>query len=110
MLRSWQRAKFSMRPKIASCVFLSFSAAFFAGTSTPEGGYRLTRSATIESANSSTSPTLNQSPIMAESRERIDAIMAYARAPDHAGGTRSEEHTSELQSRRDLVCRLLLEK
>src|SRR2546421_8944356 len=27
-----------------------------------------------------------------------------------AGGTRSEEHTSELQSRSDLVCRLLLEK
>src|SRR5690349_24429273 len=26
------------------------------------------------------------------------------------GSTRSEEHTSELQSRRDLVCRLLLEK
>src|SRR6266496_6628024 len=26
------------------------------------------------------------------------------------GGARSEEHTSELQSRRDLVCRLLLEK
>src|SRR5690349_23851869 len=26
------------------------------------------------------------------------------------GVTRSEEHTSELQSRRDLVCRLLLEK
>src|SRR6267378_4789747 len=29
------------------------------------------------------------------------------RGPLHA---RSEEHTSELQSRRDLVCRLLLEK
>src|SRR5438874_3826218 len=27
-----------------------------------------------------------------------------------APGDRSEEHTSELQSRRDLVCRLLLEK
>src|SRR5690349_24180124 len=27
-----------------------------------------------------------------------------------AGVERSEEHTSELQSRRDLVCRLLLEK
>src|SRR5438034_8348762 len=26
------------------------------------------------------------------------------------GGTRSEEHTSELQSHSDLVCRLLLEK
>src|SRR5690349_25140869 len=37
--------------------------------------------------------------------------------PEHRPGTargpgcaRSEEHTSELQSRRDLVCRLLLEK
>src|SRR5690349_24254977 len=28
----------------------------------------------------------------------------------HCRGSRSEEHTSELQSRRDLVCRLLLEK
>src|SRR2546428_5664619 len=27
-----------------------------------------------------------------------------------AGASRSEEHTSELQSRSDLVCRLLLEK
>src|SRR5690606_41748246 len=27
-----------------------------------------------------------------------------------AGGPRSEEHTSELQSRENLVCRLLLEK
>src|SRR6266496_6416151 len=31
----------------------------------------------------------------------------HAAAP---GDRRSEEHTSELQSRRDLVCRLLLEK
>src|SRR5438874_2961781 len=30
--------------------------------------------------------------------------------PARAGLARSEEHTSELQSRRDLVCRLLLEK
>src|SRR5438105_6078674 len=29
---------------------------------------------------------------------------------DAAAGERSEEHTSELQSRVDLVCRLLLEK
>src|SRR5690349_23112026 len=32
----------------------------------------------------------------------------YRRRP--ARSIRSEEHTSELQSRRDLVCRLLLEK
>src|SRR5690349_22984783 len=31
-------------------------------------------------------------------------------APDRQRRGRSEEHTSELQSRRDLVCRLLLEK
>src|SRR5690349_24192109 len=30
--------------------------------------------------------------------------------PDRPPLPRSEEHTSELQSRRDLVCRLLLEK
>src|SRR5690349_22684709 len=42
---------------------------------------------------------------------------AEARAPNAHGTrgslvprSRSEEHTSELQSRRDLVCRLLLEK
>src|SRR5690349_23137212 len=32
------------------------------------------------------------------------------RAPETGPFLRSEEHTSELQSRRDLVCRLLLEK
>src|SRR2546425_3784473 len=35
---------------------------------------------------------------------------AGARAPARAGGGRSEEHTSELQSLAYLVCRLLLEK
>src|SRR5690349_24081733 len=36
---------------------------------------------------------------------------ARLRLPDRSGrDDRSEEHTSELQSRRDLVCRLLLEK
>src|SRR5690349_22674407 len=34
----------------------------------------------------------------------------HARRLADASGVRSEEHTSELQSRRDLVCRLLLEK
>src|SRR5215475_14653486 len=32
------------------------------------------------------------------------------RQPGHPGHARSEEHTSELQSRENLVCRLLLEK
>src|SRR5207249_8715406 len=40
------------------------------------------------------------------------ASIATVRAcsPSQASSTRSEEHTSELQSRFDLVCRLLLEK
>src|SRR6266403_1500171 len=33
-----------------------------------------------------------------------------ATSATRCGSARSEEHTSELQSRRDLVCRLLLEK
>src|SRR5690349_3590652 len=37
-----------------------------------------------------------------------EAIAAYQQLL--ANNPRSEEHTSELQSRRDLVCRLLLEK
>src|SRR6266496_6090181 len=35
---------------------------------------------------------------------------AACRRPSTRTAPRSEEHTSELQSRRDLVCRLLLEK
>src|SRR2546428_5022262 len=38
------------------------------------------------------------------------AAIGWIAAPPPAGAQRSEEHTSELQSRSDLVCRLLLEK
>src|SRR5438874_7844201 len=44
-------------------------------------------------------------------RENSERAHELAELPDEAfGELRSEEHTSELQSRRDLVCRLLLEK
>src|SRR3712207_8835741 len=47
-------------------------------------------------------------PALARLRGRDDRVAAGARV---AGGVaRSEEHTSELQSRQYLVCRLLLEK
>src|SRR5438874_9228267 len=36
--------------------------------------------------------------------------LPYSRAHQRRWQARSEEHTSELQSRRDLVCRLLLDK
>src|SRR6266511_5590813 len=47
--------------------------------------------------------TLFRSPAVGRQRD-------HARRRPHSGGWRSEEHTSELQSRENLVCRLLLEK
>src|SRR3989449_11596327 len=46
--------------------------------------------------------------IVAQQIERRTGLPVERRF--HLGGTRSEEHTSELQSRLHLVCRLLLEK
>src|SRR5699024_11704566 len=42
--------------------------------------------------------------------ERLDVEVSRVRRLIEDGQLRSEEHTSELQSRFDLVCRLLLEK
>src|SRR5215471_19462815 len=41
---------------------------------------------------------------------RACTVTRSTRASTSSASCRSEEHTSELQSRRDLVCRLLLEK
>src|SRR3712207_8751305 len=41
---------------------------------------------------------------------RLAAVRALGEHAEHDRGVRSEEHTSELQSRQYLVCRLLLEK
>src|SRR5438034_3670181 len=48
---------------------------------------------------------------LARRRRPADVRAAECAAPaSHRPGGRSEEHTSELQSHSDLVCRLLLEK
>src|SRR5438874_13815365 len=59
--------------------------------------------------------TLFRSPASRPAGDRGRAAPPPPTAPSPARDstsdcTRSEEHTSELQSRRDLVCRLLLEK
>src|SRR5690554_7315201 len=41
---------------------------------------------------------------------KADALVQIEQKSGTIGGARSEEHTSELQSRPHLVCRLLLEK
>src|SRR2546429_5058720 len=43
-------------------------------------------------------------------RRRLDRLHRCHPVLDHESKLRSEEHTSELQSRLHLVCRLLLEK
>src|SRR3712207_8659335 len=45
-----------------------------------------------------------------EEREMADGTLGYACTGTPVDCVRSEEHTSELQSRQYLVCRLLLEK
>src|SRR5437899_4470876 len=74
----------------------------------PDGdGYALCRQLTDENLVSPSTPiflALSRPPTR---RDRIAALQASAWA---CLGERSEEHTSELQSLRHLVCRLLLEK
>src|SRR3989440_2641125 len=50
-------------------------------------------------------PPMAASPVIS-----LRARAFLRRAADDEAALRSEEHTSELQSRSDLVCRLLLEK
>src|SRR5437588_4684101 len=50
------------------------------------------------------------SPPRGAARRSDGAGLRRRAAPAPAGSPRSEEHTSELQSHSDLVCRLLLEK
>src|SRR5690349_22681733 len=53
---------------------------------------------------------IEATPVAAVLSRAPSRAVARAAAQLHRRVTRSEEHTSELQSRRDLVCRLLLEK
>src|SRR5690349_24229143 len=48
--------------------------------------------------------------LVAPFKSTADPARAYFAITSRGAAGRSEEHTSELQSRRDLVCRLLLEK
>src|SRR5690349_24086517 len=82
-----------MLPRTPRSTLFPYTTLFRSGFFTPPR--RSMPSARCASALSTKSPTIH-------SLQRLRL---------HSGSThRSEEHTSELQSRRDLVCRLLLEK
>src|SRR2546422_5496904 len=54
--------------------------------------------------------TLFRSPVLLGDKLRPELFDRKVILPYHSAMRRSEEHTSELQSRLHLVCRLLLEK
>src|SRR5206468_4485063 len=69
----------------------------------------------VEQSNGIGSWLANLSRVPTVTRKVIVLGSAFTGFPDTSSNTgerasRSEEHTSELQSRSDLVCRLLLEK
>src|SRR5438874_8111199 len=97
----------------SSCFFFFFF--FFNDTATTE----IYTFPTRRSSDLTMGPRLHAAVdrVVAEGRlaQLLDALEAgvadtAAAATVRARIARSEEHTSELQSRRDLVCRLLLEK
>src|SRR2546422_2727790 len=53
---------------------------------------------------------VDEEPARDGAQERLRPLVLGGREVERKGDHRSEEHTSELQSRLHLVCRLLLEK
>src|SRR5260221_3103571 len=73
-------------------------------------GFSLALGATFFLPNKFTSQTLVLVEEQAVSTELVKPVITEASNQRLASMKRSEEHTSELQSHSDLVCRLLLEK
>src|SRR3712207_9535101 len=55
-------------------------------------------------------PVDHRAPAFSPVLHHLAVALPLSAGPARAQGVRSEEHTSELQSRQYLVCRLLLEK
>src|SRR3712207_8265745 len=74
----------------------------------PAGSARTHPPAAPPTTPAASPPPPTRSPAPTPTPSRPPATGSTPRT--HPGATRSEEHTSELQSRQYLVCRLLLEK
>src|SRR2546430_11080761 len=64
----------------------------------------------LAARNTQVGPEPDTSAPSAPSSSPAASVLRSAGNSDSAAGCRSEEHTSELQSQSNLVCRLLLEK
>src|SRR2546430_6068359 len=98
MIRRPRRSTlFPYTPLFRSCVFLR---RFFLKATT----FGARSCATISAATEA--PESSGAPILDPANRTSEKVMDAPASP----GRRSEEHTSELQSQSNLVCRLLLEK
>src|SRR2546429_875252 len=93
-------------------------------SSRPEIGFNFTEASTSEKGPGGATMTLKALPVLRwtstlrplgalsiSSTVHVPATVVHpVTSPDSQSKRRSEEHTSELQSRLHLVCRLLLEK
>src|SRR2546429_2765899 len=61
-------------------------------------------------AKRTTTSLMNNPCEASDIRTEHDGLLSSGTSSSNSSGKRSEEHTSELQSRLHLVCRLLLEK
>src|SRR5690349_23867671 len=92
-----------LRPPPRSTLF-PYTTLFRSEVNDTDGVNLMTSSAFALRADSDWASTLSRYD------ETIPSNFAACEAMNGDDDPRSEEHTSELQSRRDLVCRLLLEK
>src|SRR3712207_8312171 len=85
---------------------------FFNDAATPEI-YTLSQHAALpilDRAVRALNKPLGRLPVSGRQRRQQAALLRSVGSFPHSAPPRSEEHTSELQSRQYLVCRLLLEK
>src|SRR5699024_12657638 len=92
-------------------VILSLSLSFFPLTRPPPRSTLFPYTTLFRSDRGDSGATIAERAEMSQHARRRSGAMCEQAVRQSAGaGRRSEEHTSELQSRFDLVCRLLLEK
>src|SRR5438046_2354251 len=103
-IRDIRRGILSINELVAIAVLAAFAAGAFKSGESPVGGYQTTGIIAFFMLLGE----LIETRTAAGARASIESLIKLT--PTRAGFNRSEEHTSELQSLTNLVCRLLLEK
>src|SRR2546422_5757870 len=104
-IRQHARRRVMTAGMFATWLVVGLLTGWLAGVAMPQGGHGLLRDILLALVGSSAAgATLTALDLAPDAGPFTMALVAFL------GAARSEEHTSELQSRLHLVCRLLLEK